>query len=419
MQLSLLSLGLVLAPSVAGHVTAWHASMFGFNFTTGGNRPQDPLQDRKFAGEGGWWFHGHLDYPPHKEDVLEFPAGGETFVELTCDKGASSSYTSNPGGDIRNGNDVCPGATTLEYHTTGIDDVKGCSFGIAYTPVSKVSTIQPEDFVIFTVNHTCVWERFTKFEVPADMPACPEGGCTCAWFWVHSADAGSEQIYMNGYQCQITGAKSNVPLAKPNVPRRCGADSDSELVRAAAPQNCTYGAKQPIYWLQTERNNLFENAHAGPFYNDLYGFKDGAQNDIFVNSQLPEMNWVGAPVNGQLEAVAGIFSGSGSSAPAPAPPAAPPAAQSPESSSSSSQDAAPSPTDTQHASVKPDAPAATSSPAAAAPPPSSTSSSQEAPQNVSAPPKKMCKKKSGNQKRSFPEMFMRHRRQSVRRRSRH
>lgn len=418
MQLTLLSglsLGLSLASSVVAHATAWHPSMWGFNFSAPGNFPRDPLQQRVFAGDNGWWFHGHLDHPPNKGDFLEFPAGGETFVEITCDKGASSYYTSNPGGDIRSGNDVCPGSTSLEYHATGIDDVKGCAFGITYTPSTQVNSIQPEDFVIFTVNQTCVWERFTKFEIPADMPACPEGGCTCAWFWVHSADAGSEQIYMNGYQCNITNAKSTVPLAQPQVPRRCGADNDPELVKPADPQNCTYGAKQPIYWLQQERNNLFENSHGPPFYNDLYGFKDGAQNDIFVNSKLPEMNWAGAPVTGQLKAVAGIFAG-GSSPAAPAPPAA----QSPnsgDSNSSSSQNAAPSPTATQ-ATTKPDTPAATSEPAPSA------SATQKAPSNVSStsnsPGKKTCKKKSsGNQKRSVFDSLTRHRRQSVRRHTKH
>lgn len=71
--------------------------MFGFNFTGHDNPPFYPLQSRNFGGEMGWWFHGHIDYPPHPTDILEFPAGGSKFVEITCDKGASSSFWANPG----------------------------------------------------------------------------------------------------------------------------------------------------------------------------------------------------------------------------------------------------------------------------------------------------------------------------------
>jgi len=402
MQLTLLSgvtFALTFASSVVGHACPWDKSMFGFNYT-GSDKQQNPLMQRPFSGNNGWWFHGsHIDMPPHPGDYLEFPAGGETFVEITCDKGASSSYTSNPGGDIRSGNDVCPGNNTLEFHTKNINDVKGCAFAIAYTPATQVKNIKPEDFVVFTVNQTCVWERFTKFEVPADMPACPEGGCTCAWFWIHSADAGAEQNYMNGYACDITGAKSTVPLAKPQVPRRCGADNDAELVKPAAPQNCTYGAKQPLYWYQKEQNTMFEGGHAPPFYNDLYGFKDGAQNDIFQNSQLPAMDWEGAPKTGSLQVVPGVFPSGGS---APASNSNPsPAAPEPSSEPSST-----------HKAVSPNASA--SSPA---PTQKSTGSS-----STSAPPKK-CKRSPGaekNKKRSFLENLIQHKkRQPSRRHNKH
>ena len=60
---------------------------------------------------------------------------------------------------------------------------------------------------------------------------------------------------MNGFKCNITGSTSDVPLAKPQVPRRCGADPDYGKPDAA-PGNCTYGAKQPFYWFQNERNNV-------------------------------------------------------------------------------------------------------------------------------------------------------------------
>ena len=60
---------------------------------------------------------------------------------------------------------------------------------------------------------------------------------------------------MNGFKCKVTNSTSNVALAKPKVPRRCGADPDYDKADAA-PGNCTYGAKQPFYWFQKEQNNV-------------------------------------------------------------------------------------------------------------------------------------------------------------------
>ncbi|KAI0366278.1 hypothetical protein BV20DRAFT_657963 [Pilatotrama ljubarskyi] len=269
-------------PLTSAHIAIWHPSMYGFNVTEQtfpyDNRPVVPLQDMTFQE---WWFHNHLDYPPNPGDVFELPAGKPATAELACNKGATSYFASSEGGDIRNGNDPCPGSPPAEYHTTGLDDVKGCALAIAYEP--DVRKIKPEDFVVFSVNQTCVWNRFTDFHVPARMPAGPEGGCHCAWFWIHSPDSGSEQIYMNGFKCDVTGATSNVPLAKPKVARRCGADPEHGKPDPV-PGNCTYGAKQPLYWLQKEGNNEFEDYYAPPFYNDLYNFYDGAQDDIFEDS---------------------------------------------------------------------------------------------------------------------------------------
>lgn len=155
------------------------------------NRPVAPLLDFVFQR---WWFHGHLDHPPNDGDFFDLPAGGTATAELACNKGATTYFASSEGGDIRNPdkpNDPCPGSGIEEYHTTGPDDLFGCSLAIAYK--SDVNQVQPEDFTVFSVNHQCVWNRFTDFPVPAAMPACPEEGCICAWFWIHSPDSGGEQ----------------------------------------------------------------------------------------------------------------------------------------------------------------------------------------------------------------------------------
>ncbi|EIN04021.1 hypothetical protein PUNSTDRAFT_146766 [Punctularia strigosozonata HHB-11173 SS5] len=259
--------------------------MYGFNVTDHtfpyDNRPVAPLTNYTFDQ---WWFHGHLDYPPNDGDIFELPAGQPATTEIACNKGATTFFASSEGGDIRNPNkpnDPCPGSDPSEYHTTGPSDLKGCALAIAYK--NDARQVQPEDFVVFSINQTCVFNRFTDFQVPERMPACPEGGCTCAFFWIHSQDSGGEQNYMNGFKCNVTNATSNVALATPQIPRRCGADPENNVPNPT-PGNCTYGAKQPFYWFQAERNNMFEGTYSPPFYLDLYNFKDGAQNDIFVDS---------------------------------------------------------------------------------------------------------------------------------------
>ncbi|KAH8100774.1 hypothetical protein BXZ70DRAFT_971902 [Cristinia sonorae] len=299
--LSLFSITLLAhLPSVVAHASIWHPSMYGFNVTAQtfpyDNRPVTPLVDLTFDK---WWFHGHLDYPPNPGDFFELPAGRVATAEVACHKGATTWFASSEGPDIQQGDSPCPNSPMSAYHTNGLDDLKGCAMAIAYK--DDVKQVQPEDFTVFSVNHQCVWNRFTNFSVPARMPACPEGGCTCAWFWIHSPKSGSEQNYMNGFKCNVTGSTSDVPLARPQVPRRCGADPDNNVAQAT-PGNCTYGAKQPFYWFQAERNNMNEDTYAPPFYNDLYNFKDGAQDDIFVDSYAsipppsPEQTIIPTPV---------------------------------------------------------------------------------------------------------------------------
>lgn len=159
--------------------------MWGFNVTFDtfpyDNRPVAPLYNMTF---NQWWFHGHLGYPPLPGDFFELPAGKPATAEIACTKAATSYYNTSDGGDVRQGDSPCPNSPTSAYHTTGIDDVKGCALAITYN--SDVNAVQPEDFAVFSVNHTCVWTRFTDFQVPAKMPPCPDGGCICAFFWIHS-----------------------------------------------------------------------------------------------------------------------------------------------------------------------------------------------------------------------------------------
>ncbi|OCH95365.1 hypothetical protein OBBRIDRAFT_745520 [Obba rivulosa] len=281
------------APLARGHIALWHNSMFGFNVTqqtfSYDNRPVVPLMSMPFSQ---WWMHGYLDYPPNPDDVFELPAGQAVNTELSCDKGATSWYNSSQGGLAGYPTDYpCPGQPLSEFHTTGLDDVTGCGLGIAYK--SDANQVQPDDFTIFSVNYTCVWNLNTQFQVPAQMPACPDDKCICSWFWIHSPDSGAEQMYMIPFQCKVTGATGTTPIGTPMTARRCGADP-ANGVPNATPGNCTVGPKNPLYWYQQEGNNMFEGTYSPPFYNALYGWTDGAQDDIFQNAYISSLG-PGAP----------------------------------------------------------------------------------------------------------------------------
>ncbi|CAE6456659.1 unnamed protein product [Rhizoctonia solani] len=370
------------------HASIWHPSMWGFNVTDsnspqyGGrdNRPQAPLRHLPFDQ---WWFHGHLDQPPHPNDIMELPAGGKVTTELACDKDATSHWPSGPGGDHQNGNDPCPGPPSQLIHTNGLNDLGGCALAIAYK--SDVSQVQPEDFVVFSINQRCIWDRFTDFQIPANMPACPDGKCTCAWFWQHREDSGGDEMYMNGFQCKITGATATTAIPKGQVPVRCVDD----------PSKCVKGAKQPFYWDQAERNNMFDDIYSPPLYLDSYGFRDGAQNDIWDTvggSSGAESKNVESSTSSSATAAAStsvtVVPTSSTQAPettstSQQPEATPASSQQPETTSISSQQPETTPTVDTSSSEAP----ATSTPAAqaqAADPTTSVSSDVVAPTSVPA-----------------------------------
>ncbi|CAE6442792.1 unnamed protein product [Rhizoctonia solani] len=256
-----------------GHAAIFHKSVWGMNVTqtnspqySRDNRAVAPLRQLSF---NQWWFHGHLDQPPHPDDVMELPAGGKVTTEIACDIGATSLWPWGPGGDHQAGNNPCPNSFTEHIHANNENDLGGCALAIAYK--SEASEVKPEDFVVFSVNHRCVWDRFTDFQIPANMPACPNGKCICGWYWQHREDAGGDEMYMNNFQCNITGANGTTPIPAGQVPVRCVDD----------PAKCVKGAKQPFYWDQAEGNNMFEGIYTPPLYLNTYGFADGAQNDIW------------------------------------------------------------------------------------------------------------------------------------------
>jgi hypothetical protein len=132
---------------------------------------------------------------------MDLPSGGTYHGQVACNK-AQTTYGGSEGTEYAC-EQIGPLHTTDSFGSTPTD-VMGCGLAIAYE--SDVTKIQPEDFAVISVNYECPWKKDVDFEIPSDLPPCPEGGCHCLWGWVHNSDSGSEQNYILGYRCNVTGA---------------------------------------------------------------------------------------------------------------------------------------------------------------------------------------------------------------------
>jgi len=185
-------------------------------------------------------------------------------------------------------NDMGGGSSNIHAPTHA--DVAGCAIGIAYK--SKVNEVQPSDFVIVSVVHDCIARQLQAFDIPA-LPACPDGMCTCAWFWIHNSDGGTDQMYMTGFQCNVTNPSKRV-IGKPVAPVRCDGQPTCSLYPSWGNKT-TVCAKvfNPMYWKNNNGNNMENPGHCAPMYTSYYGFPDGAQNQIFVDNLRPPANSIG------------------------------------------------------------------------------------------------------------------------------
>ena len=107
-------------------------------------------------------------------------------------------------------------------------------------------------------------------------------------------------MYMEGFKCKVTNAKSTTPVGTPKPPVWCEDDQSK----------CVQGPKQIMIWNQLEGTNIevegedLSGSQKSPAYNAKCGFKDGtpctcccessiltssglagAQNDIFTTSK--------------------------------------------------------------------------------------------------------------------------------------
>lgn len=263
----------VLLQTVSAHIALWHPSMFGWESDINQVDPVTPLADSTFDQ---WWFHGYKSKPPAAGKIMELPAGGTFKGEVACNKAQTtwvypdesvlSEWACNSGSG--------PMHTTDAYGSENPTNVMGCGLSIAYT--SDENSVQPEDFAVISTDYNCPWKRRVDFPIPADLPACPEGGCLCSWGWIHSPMSGSEQMYHLVYRCNVTGATNTRALPSPKTANKCDYPTSTS--------NCTVGPRQPHYWLQKERNNNLQDYYDPPYYNGQYGFMNGAQTDLFAGT---------------------------------------------------------------------------------------------------------------------------------------
>ncbi|CEQ41736.1 SPOSA6832_03495 [Sporobolomyces salmonicolor] len=289
-----------------------HPSVYGIgpDWTFPAGDLFDPLGPG-VADQDDWWFRGPATraLAPQNGSVMELPAGGSVDIEIACNY-AFSSYgpaTSDPNDPLS----ACPsgagaslppafillfrGAQKIDfqwicagpYHSgnpnASVPDptfISGCALGIA--DKDDIENVGWDDLAIFSVNHNCVAQRITTFEVHSGTYAILHGR------QMHLlANNGTANFYMTAFDCAITNVDPT--LAAPILP----------VVDPVwcAPGNTTCqpaaGAKRPLYAYNTPTNVVWEGNNDRPGYHAEWSFpNDGAQNDIFdlsgVASYVPE-----------------------------------------------------------------------------------------------------------------------------------
>ncbi|GAA5905158.1 hypothetical protein JCM6882_000396 [Rhodosporidiobolus microsporus] len=227
--------------------------------------------------QNDWWFRGPSVRAKKPQDgaVMELPAGGKVDIEIACHVAWTSLGDRTT--DLSDELAACPdnyGAFHSGDPAGPIDEnlLSGC--GLAIADVDDIEDVTMDNLAIFSVNHRCVRDRVTSFEIPAKMPACTGDKCVCGWFWL--ANNGTANFYMTPFDCAVTGSPADAtPIAAPQDPVFCGDD----------PSSCTTGSKRPLYAYNYPNNvPSWDNDHR-PGYHASWSFpNNGAQNDIFESS---------------------------------------------------------------------------------------------------------------------------------------
>ncbi|EJT50593.1 hypothetical protein A1Q1_08295 [Trichosporon asahii var. asahii CBS 2479] len=330
-----------LATPALGHMALWHPAVFeGKNGPHGDNwDAQDlanPLFQRKKDGPGGWWFHGKVDEPPVDGEFVELVAGGHLNAELSCNRHFTTwgNTLGNYGDEKR----AC-GAHGMRHCEDGdnaseLKDVKGCAIAIGYE--SDPRKLDPSKMVVISVDYQCPWFKAARFEIPAGLPPCPPEGCLCTWNWIHSAFGGQAEMMqtgtsqtrsctgdprlprvvykprqtsddLRGLPRRLIGQFSWVQRAEkssPRMPRRwphynpnfeakpsCGA-----LPRHRGPRHAHPDDQKRRRWPIAPLAPTYQDFIDPPYYNWEYGFKNGAQDDIFTVEADTYTNTEWAPI---------------------------------------------------------------------------------------------------------------------------
>ncbi|KAJ3859644.1 hypothetical protein EV359DRAFT_67987 [Lentinula novae-zelandiae] len=276
------------ASTTNAHLAVFTKGMWCLNGAEGNNlNSDDPVTPLYQLAQSQWWFHavnGCNNQPPADGDILTLPAGETITVEIAANQGVTTlsfdgQYVSDwpDGHTYADDYNVPTCITTPNMHTQNQSMAAGTALAIAY--VSDVADVTPENLVVFSVTYNTPWKRLTTYEVPANMPACPEGGCICAWGWIPNA-CGEANMYFEGIRCQVTPGSDPKPLGTPKAPVWCEDDTSA----------CVTGPKQMLFWHQASGDNIevdgldLAGEFKSPGYNAKCGFSNGAQNDIFDDS---------------------------------------------------------------------------------------------------------------------------------------
>ncbi|GAA5860488.1 hypothetical protein JCM8547_000319 [Rhodosporidiobolus lusitaniae] len=294
----------LVAGLVDAHMSPYHPSMYGvgeyFSNSDAGDcfAPLGP-----YWSQDDWWFRGPINramspasrtYP---KGVLDVPAGGTITLEIACHV-AWTSYgwaTTEPGSEL----DACPGnpgAYHAAYYADSVEEdlLSGCAMAIA--DVDDIEKTSMENLAIFSVQHECVKQKLTTFEVPAAMPPCKSGKCICGWFWL--ANTGTTNFYMTAFDCNVSGSTSFAAIAPPQDPVWCGDD----------PSLCVKGSKRPLYAYNSPTNVPAFTNYNRPGYHESWSFSPGAQNDIFVTSTTNTSSAVSSAASSASSAISSVAS---------------------------------------------------------------------------------------------------------------
>ncbi|KAL1665240.1 hypothetical protein GGF50DRAFT_88117 [Schizophyllum commune] len=233
-----------------------------------------------------------LNDPPPEGEVADLPAGGTINIELATNRGCTTfsfngqyatKYIDGYTGEYDdNWNDPnC--LTNPNIHTQNKSMAAGTALAISY--VNDPHDVTFDNLVVFSVLPNTPWlYREVQYEIPANLPRCPNDVCICAWLWTPNG-CGTPNDYMDGFKCRVTNASANKQLGKPQAPVYCG--QDAAPYEPSVPA-CVEGPKQMVVWGQDGIDNIGVPANSGlsPGYNERSGFHPGAQNDIFSNDDI-------------------------------------------------------------------------------------------------------------------------------------